>query len=154
MGRQDDQVKVRGQRFELGEAESVLSSCSEVRDIFITTKICDGRTELVAVTRLADPRLSGEVLREFSEDYTELAAQRLCAVRDHVRFRLPSYVIPTVWLAIEQMPRTLSGKLDRASIREWLKTKNLSSARAALDARMAVELTPPATVEERLLQSV
>lgn len=155
VGRQDNQVKVRGQRFELGELESALAGCDDVRDVFTTTKISEGRTELVAIICLSDPQLPREkVLMELSDAHAETVAQRLRAVRDHVGSRLPSFMIPTIWLAIEQMPRTASAKLDRTSLRDWLKTKNLSSARAALDARMVTALTPPTTTEERIVQSI
>ncbi len=155
IGRQDDQVKIRGQRFELGELESVIDSCGEVQDVFTATKISNGRTELVAVLCLADPQLPrAALLRELSDAYAELTAQHLRATCDHVRGRLPSYMVPTVWLAVEQMPRAVSGKLDRAAIRVWLKAKNLSSAKAALNVRMTAPLTPPAAAGERLLQSV
>jgi amino acid adenylation domain-containing protein len=155
IGRRDSQVKIRGQRFELGELESVINGCGKVKDVFIATKILAGRTELVAVICFADPELSrGAVLQEPSDADTELAAQHLCAIRDHVRARLPSYMVPTIWLAVEQMPQTESGKLDRAAISAWLRTKDLLSVRAALDARMTGSLTPPATAEERLLQLV
>lgn len=159
VGRQDNQVKIRGQRFELGELESALTTCEEVRDVFTTTKISAGRTELVAVICLTDPQLPrGTPLQELSDPHADLAAQYLRAIRDHARSKLPSYMVPTVWLAVERMPRTASAKLDGASIREWLKTrkKDLSSARAALEARLtaAGASTPPATEEERLLQSV
>ncbi|KFY51025.1 hypothetical protein V495_00019 [Pseudogymnoascus sp. VKM F-4514 (FW-929)] len=152
IGRRDNQVKLRGQRFELGELENVLGGCGEVRDVFTTTLICEGRTELVSVICLTDPQLQGQrVLQDVSP---ELTVEVLCAVRDHVRSRLPSYMVPTIWLAVEQMPRTASTKLDRAAISEWLKKKNLSSPRAALGKRMTVALATPATAEEILLQSV
>ncbi|PNY27800.1 Nonribosomal peptide synthetase-like protein [Tolypocladium capitatum] len=155
VGRQDNQVKIRGQRFELGELEAVLSSCSEAQDLLASTKISGGRTELVAVVCLADMQLpSAVVLREVSEAYAETTTQRLRAIRDYANSRLPSFMVPTIWLAIEKMPRTESTKLDRAAVREWLRTRNLSAARAALDARMATALTPPATKNERLLQSI
>lgn len=155
LGRQDNQVKVRGQRFELGELESVLASCGKVRDVFATTKISGGRTELVAVICLADARLPrGKELQELPDVHAETTSQHLRAIRDHVNSRLPTFMVPTIWLAVERMPRTASAKLNRSSVREWLKTKNLSSIRAALDARMTETLTPPATAKERLLQSV
>ncbi|RYP73399.1 hypothetical protein DL771_003667 [Monosporascus sp. 5C6A] len=155
VGRQDSQVKIRGQRLELGEVESVLASCGDARDVLTTTRICDGRTELVAVVCLADPLLPREaILQDLADEYTEVVAQSLRAIRDYARSRLPSYMVPTIWLAVEKMPRTTSAKLDRVSINQWLKTRNLSSARAALDAAMAVTLTPPCTAEEKLLQSI
>ncbi|KIM94802.1 hypothetical protein OIDMADRAFT_60571 [Oidiodendron maius Zn] len=155
VGRQDNQVKIRGQRFELGEVESVISRCDQVTAVFIATKILSSRTELVAVVCLTDKQMSsGGVLQEQSDAYAELTAQDLCAIRDSVRARLPSYMIPTVWLAVEQMPLAPSGKLDREAIRAWLKTKKLSSVRAALEARVTGILTPPASIEEQLLQAV
>jgi amino acid adenylation domain-containing protein len=155
VGRQDNQVKIRGQRFELGELESVIDSCGEVQDVFTATKILHGRTELVAVICLANPQLSSvAVLQEVFAAYAEVTAQLLRAIRNHVRSKLPSYMVPTVWLAVEQMPRAASGKLDRAAISAWLKAKDLSSIRAALDAQMTAALTPPSTAEELLLQSV
>ncbi|KAJ5101974.1 Nonribosomal peptide synthetase [Penicillium alfredii] len=152
IGRQDNQVKIRGQRFELGELEGVLASCSEVRDVFATTKIAAGRTELVAVICSADLQLPrGRALKGIS---AELSAPHLFAVRDYARARLPSYMVPTIWLAVEQMPLTTSAKLDRTSISNWLKTKDLSSAKAALGSQAAAKLTTPVTREEKLLQSI
>lgn len=119
LGRQDNQVKIRGQRFELGEVESVLASSGKVRDVFATTKILGGRTELVAVICLADPRLPrGNKLQELSDFHAEMTSQHLRAIRDHVNSRLPTFMVPTMWLAVERMPRTASAKLDRSRVRE------------------------------------
>ncbi|TVY93041.1 Nonribosomal peptide synthetase [Lachnellula willkommii] len=155
VGRQDSQVKIRGQRFELGELENVLDSCGEVRDVFTATKILKGRTELVAVVVLAKPQLSSRaVLKDVSNGYAEITSQHLRTIRSYVRDRLPSYMVPTVWLTVEQMPRAASGKLDRVAISSWLKAKDLSSVRSAMDSQLATTLTPPSTSEEKLLQSV
>ncbi|CAM1509650.1 Fc.00g033890.m01.CDS01 [Cosmosporella sp. VM-42] len=154
VGRKDNQIKIRGQRFELGELESVLSACDEVRDIFATTKIRDGRTELVAVICLADTRLPREtILQELSDGCAQHMARGLHNIEDYARSRLPSYMVPTIWLAVEKMPQTASAKLDRASISQWLKTKDLSLARVTLDSAMSVTLTTPCTEEEKVLQS-
>ena len=119
------------------------------------TKICGGRTELVCVASLTDPQLPNErELQDVSFSHPELTVKRLCAVRDHVRSRLPSYMIPTIWLAVERMPLSKSTKLDRTAISEWLKTKKLMLAKAALDRYSTVSLTPPVTAREILLQSI
>jgi amino acid adenylation domain-containing protein len=160
LGRQDNQVKIRGQRLELGELESVLANNKAVRDVFTGTKIVDSRTHLVAIVSLADERLPSEgILRDIPPEHGTIVASHLLALREHAQSHLPSYMVPTVWLVVEQMPRTISTKLDRASLREWLKTKkDLSVAKAAMDRAMAtdggVSLVPPQTPEEKVLQSV
>lgn len=155
IGRQDHQVKIRGQRFELRELENVITSCTDVRDIFTTTKISEGRTELVAVVCLVSSQMSkGATLVELSDPYSESTLLRLRTLRDHVISRLPSFMVPSAWLAVEQMPRTASAKLDRTSIKEWLKKKNLTLARAALNTPTTKSMAPLTTPEEVVMQSV
>ncbi|KAF4990913.1 hypothetical protein FDECE_14205 [Fusarium decemcellulare] len=156
IGRQDTQVKIRGQRLELGEIESVLSSCSEIRDAMTTTKIVDGRTHLIAIVTLTDARLPREgLLREVPSEYRDIVVQHLQAIGQQARSSLSSYMVPTVWLAVEKMPRVESAKLDRVAISQWLKDKErLSSVRAAMAMLMNKPLEPPQTTEELLLQSV
>lgn len=155
VGRSDNQVKIRGQRVELGEVEGVLANCREVQDIFVTTKINEGRTELVAVVCLVDARLPKEsVLQEIPPEYSEITIRNLQNVREYAQSRLPSYMVPTVWIAVERMPRTESAKLDRVSISQWLRTKNVSQAKARLDEAKPAALSPPQTEKERILVSV
>jgi amino acid adenylation domain-containing protein len=155
IGRKDSQVKIRGQRLELGEVEATIAGCDEVRDVFVTTKIYEGRTELVAIICLASSLLPREtILQELASEYSEVSSRDLRAIREYARSKLPSYMVPTIWLAVEKFPKTVSAKVDRVSISQWLKTKNLSSARAALDAADQKPLAPPRTAHEKLLQSI
>ncbi|KAK2800137.1 NRPS [Emmonsiellopsis sp. PD_5] len=151
VGRQDSQVKIRGQRFEIGEVESVINGCLEVKDVFVTTRILKGRTELVAVVCLVDLKSQSAVFEEPSD--AELSTLHIRTIRSNVRSKLPSYMVPTIWLAVGRMPQGASGKLDRPAIGAWLKTRALSSARAALDDE-PVTLTSPSSKEEQLLHSV
>ncbi|KAK7756455.1 NRPS [Diatrype stigma] len=155
VGRRDNQVKIRGQRFELGEIEAILSGCARVREVFTATKICSGRTELVAVVCLDDPQLPRmAALQELPEAYSEATTTGLRATREYARSKLPSYMVPAIWLAVEKLPRTESAKIDRLAIGEWLKKKNVASARTALDNQIVASLTPPETREEQLIQFV
>ena len=154
LGRRDNQVKIRGQRFELGELESVVKGCAEVREVVCRTKFNRGRTELVAVLTLSDAQLPRtDVLREVPETHQARAVSCLRTVRDHVRSRLPSFMVPAAWLAVQGLPRTPSAKLDRVAIGDWLKEKNLNAAKAALEGQPA-ELRPPVTHLESRLQSI
>ncbi|KJK76130.1 hypothetical protein H634G_08536 [Metarhizium anisopliae BRIP 53293] len=155
LGRKDSQVKIRGQRFELGEVENVISSSPEVRDVFLSTKIHRGRNELVAVISLADAQLPrGDGLRHLPSAYTRVVARHLQSIRECVRLRLPSYMVPTIWLAVEKVPQSASGKVDRHCMSNWLKAKDVSMAKAAMEEQADTELTPPDTVEEKLVQYV
>ncbi|HVR98610.1 MAG TPA: condensation domain-containing protein, partial [Thermoanaerobaculia bacterium] len=88
LGRIDFQVKVRGFRIELGEVESVLGSHPEVRESVVVAR--DGRLVAYVVVR-------GE-------------AQDL---REHLRARLPEYMVPSAFVFLESFPLTPSGKVDR-----------------------------------------
>ncbi|KAF4967048.1 hypothetical protein FSARC_5339 [Fusarium sarcochroum] len=156
IGRRDNQVKIRGQRLELGELENNLSSSSEIRDILTTTKIVDGRTHLVAIVTLVDARLpSKKVLEVIPDKFKETVTNHLRVIGDYARSNLPSYMIPTIWLVVQQMPRTESAKLDRTAVTQWLKDKGrLSSAKLATDIASSEAITAPRTDEEQLLQTV
>ena len=93
LGRVDDQVKVRGYRIEPGEIESVLAGHDGVREAAV---IC------------REARLVAYVAG--SADVTEL--------RRHLAVRLPEFMVPGVIVAVEALPRTPNGKLDRRALPE------------------------------------
>jgi amino acid adenylation domain-containing protein len=97
LGRLDDQVKIRGFRIELGEIEAVLCEHSSVRQATVhlwTVKANDVR--IVACCVLA----KGQVLAPIG-------------LRKHLRARLPEYMIPQNFLAVDEIPLTPNGKVDR-----------------------------------------
>ncbi|KAJ4003527.1 hypothetical protein NW752_012145 [Fusarium irregulare] len=156
LGRKDSQVKIRGQRLELGEVENHLSGCAVIREIFVATKIVDGRTQLVAVLTLDNPDLlSEEVLMPVHHQHEGTVRKYLQAIGDYARSKMPSYMVPTIWLVVQRMPRTESAKLDRSAISQWLKDKGrLSSAKKIMDVTVMDSATKPSTDEELLLQSI
>ncbi len=96
LGRRDGQVKLRGQRIELGEIEHVLAVQDGVRACAVVLRDRDGGEPFLAayVVGDADP------------------AQLRGALAD----RLPTYMIPTAWIALDALPRTPNGKLDHAAL--------------------------------------
>ncbi|KAE8422690.1 hypothetical protein BDV36DRAFT_291189 [Aspergillus pseudocaelatus] len=109
LGRKDTQVKVRGHRVELGEVEC------HVRDCMV------GVEQAVVVATAPDAGDAGPVLAAFlcfgdvklsSEDDTR-AITIPWSVRDALADRLPTYMIPSVYIAVGQLPLNTSGKMDR-----------------------------------------
>ncbi|BAQ82056.1 non-ribosomal peptide synthase/polyketide synthase [Pseudomonas sp. St29] len=96
LGRLDHQVKLRGLRIELGEIEARLLEHPQVREV--TVLVVDGR-QLVAYL----------VLQESTEDWQE-------ALVIHLGRSLPDYMVPAQWIAMEHMPLTPNGKLDRKAL--------------------------------------
>jgi len=100
-GRIDSQVKIRGYRIELTEIESVLAQTDEVAQAVVTTYEPEpGVTELAAYYR---PR----------RDACRADASRLY---DHLRERLPAYMVPAYIQEIAEIPMTPGGKADRKTL--------------------------------------
>jgi amino acid adenylation domain-containing protein len=108
LGREDLQVKVQGFRIELGEIESALLGHDGVAAAVVTaTGDPRGERRLVAcVTR------TGACGAPAAADRDEFA--RL--VRDHLRARLPAYMVPARVVVLDALPLTANGKVDRTAL--------------------------------------
>jgi amino acid adenylation domain-containing protein len=99
LGRLDFQVKVRGFRIELGEIETVLESHPAVRR---------------AAVLLRNDQDSGPLLAAYLARGEEAAGPD---VRAFLAERLPAHAVPSVFVELESLPLTPSGKVDRAALR-------------------------------------
>jgi amino acid adenylation domain-containing protein/natural product biosynthesis luciferase-like monooxygenase protein len=100
LGRNDFQVKLRGQRVELGEIEARLRDCDGVRDAVVTSR-ADAAGDRYLVAYLLP---EAGALIENVELRRELAA------------RLPEYMVPSAIVVMDAWPLNASGKLDRAAL--------------------------------------
>ncbi len=98
LGRADDQVKIRGFRIELGEIETALVGHEAIREtVVVAHQGVDGHRRLVAYV-VSDGGLSTGDLRA------------------HLARSLPDYMVPAVFVPLERLPLTPSGKVDRRSL--------------------------------------
>ncbi|CAG8122380.1 unnamed protein product [Penicillium salamii] len=159
IGRKDTQVKVHGQRIELGEIENQLSTDPHVTHcsvFFPKSGFSKGR--LAAV--LSSTGLLAEQSDSDSEPLRLISASKkaelVSGVRERLSTRLPTYMVPAVWLCVEALPLLPSGKLDRKGISTWVAGMEsdpdiLSGASALV---IDAEATQPANEREEALAAV
>lgn len=102
LGRSDDQVKLRGQRIELGEIDSLLESLPSVQQAVtlalqnpnISTTDGDSRQLVSYIVGTAEPQ----------------------TVRKDLSAKLPSYMVPVKVIVVDELPISASGKLDKRSL--------------------------------------
>src|SRR6185503_11858577 len=97
VGRADAQVKVRGFRVELGEIEVVLREHPLVKECIV----------LVKDDQVGGQSLVGYILNALAERQPSGAE-----LRDYLHERLPEYMVPTVFMIMDEWPLTPSGKVD------------------------------------------
>jgi amino acid adenylation domain-containing protein/non-ribosomal peptide synthase protein (TIGR01720 family) len=104
LGRIDHQVKVRGFRIELGEIESVLEEQPGVRAAVVAARAQPGT---------GDPWLVAYLVLE-----REAESPTFSELRGRLLARLPDYMVPARFIALEALPLTSSGKIDRRALPE------------------------------------
>jgi amino acid adenylation domain-containing protein len=159
VGRKDTQVKIRGQRVELGEVEyhvQVAMACGADADAVTTTVS-------VVVAEVVKPRGSenavlvafigaGDSLDGTPESARSAVARMTTGVEDKLAAVLPAYMVPSAYVPIGEIPMTATGKTDRRRLREMGHAMTMQQL-AALSPSQG-ERRPPTTVRERQLAAL
>ena len=116
-GRIDNQIKLRGLRIEIGEVESNIAQYPNIKENIVVIKKINNEDHLCTYFT-AENKINTSELKEFLKE------------------RLTKYMIPTVFMQLDEMPKTPNRKI---SIRELPKPK------------LDLELVPPQTETEKTL---
>ncbi|MEB2340365.1 MAG: amino acid adenylation domain-containing protein, partial [Nitrospirales bacterium] len=100
VGRMDHQVKLRGFRIELGEIESYLTDQDEV---------CEAAV-IVREDRPGERRLVAYVV---PQDGKSIDSER---IRAALQAHLPEYMVPSIFVSLDALPRTPNDKVDRKAL--------------------------------------
>ncbi|MEO6720285.1 MAG: amino acid adenylation domain-containing protein, partial [Ferruginibacter sp.] len=98
LGRIDDQVKIRGYRIELGEIEMVLQKSGLVKQGVV----------LATQDKKENKNLVGYIVK--NEGFNKQV------LIEYLKERLPAYMIPSLWVEMEDFPLTPNGKIDKKKL--------------------------------------
>lgn len=127
IGRVDHQVKVRGNRIDLGDIETNLRLHPGVREAAVVSRLFGvGDVRLIAYLVASRDGLRDEDLIQ--------------SVREFLRHRLPDYMVPARFFVLGQLPLNPNGKVDRGAL----------AARDDLQPVRAVAVGGASSVEERI----
>ncbi|KAL4915856.1 hypothetical protein BDW62DRAFT_187764, partial [Aspergillus aurantiobrunneus] len=125
IGRRDTQIKVRGQRVEVGEIEHHLLQQDAVLDaaiIYPRQGPCQDR--LVGLLTLRDffaGKRSGQEIVPVPSEKIHSTKRQMAAVSEELTDHVPDHMVPKIWIPLESMmPQNDSSKLDRKKLGQWL----------------------------------
>ncbi|MDK2599504.1 AMP-binding protein [Bacillus stercoris] len=95
IGRIDHQLKIRGQRIELGEIEHQLQTHDRVQESVVLAVEQGAGDQLLCAYYVGEGDISSQELRE------------------HAAKDLPAYMVPAVFIQMDELPLTGNGKIDR-----------------------------------------
>ena len=118
LGRRDQQVQIRGVRVELGEIENLLRAHEAVADVAVVDRDDNDGNKFLVVYVTMNNGTGSDVLRHYLSD------------------RLPVTMLPSAFVELDQLPRTLNGKIDRKAL------PALEAIKAEAAANQNTKLTP------------
>ncbi|KAM5438257.1 hypothetical protein MferCBS31731_005118 [Microsporum ferrugineum] len=126
IGRADTQVKIRGQRVELGEIEAC------VRRIWSNSSLRIGKNiqqDGLVIAEIIIPQCSSQptlvvfiytrkLHSQSRQDCSTAVREAVGGLKNKLKTHLPAHMIPNAFVPMDEMPTTVNGKVDRKRLRE------------------------------------
>ncbi|KAL8782677.1 MAG: hypothetical protein Q9213_005185 [Squamulea squamosa] len=159
LGRKDSQIKIHGQRLELGEVEHHVTAHPSVQNAFVAfpkTGILE--KQLVAIVVLKELHSTsdndGNNLSPVPESNKALAKLKCKHIRDDISALVADYMIPTTWLLITKFPLQSSGKLDRTRVEAMVTQISPGELKNLLASTGEEDFSHPVTDAETAIRTV
>ncbi|MDK8181884.1 non-ribosomal peptide synthetase [Paenibacillus sp. UMB4589-SE434] len=125
-GRIDYQVKVRGFRIELGEIEAAMQKLAGIKEAVVVAKGEALEDKTLVAFWIADAETAFSSSADGHQAFKRILGQAL-----------PEYMVPAVWLRLQQFPLSANGKIDR----NWLTANTLNDIGHQYGVDVALELS-------------
>jgi aspartate racemase len=103
LGRKDSQIKVRGMRVDISEIEVVINEFPFVKEsVVIPQKTNNDSTRLITYI----------LSKEQNYDFNNM-------LKNWLRSRLPAHMIPSLFIKLDEFPKTPNGKIDRLKLAQY-----------------------------------
>lgn len=151
-GRKDNQVKIRGQRVELGEVEHYvmkhLTSVGDISEVVAEVVIPKDSVRSILVVFMVPIRAQA-----MSEDQLKRWVSELTSgIHDRLMKTVPIYMVPTIYIPVRTLPTTATGKIYRFKLRQFAASMTLDQLSAYSQLRSSKR--PTRTPEEKQLQEL
>ncbi|EFY90995.1 peptide synthetase [Metarhizium acridum CQMa 102] len=154
VGRKDTQFKLHGQRIESSEIEHHLSTDRHIRHAMILLpKSKSGQQRLTAIISLESvPPAAARDRPQLIQ--TESAQLEVSLIRKKLAEVVPGYMVPSIWLVVDHMSMTVSGKLNRLEMTKWVEQMDEDVYSTSSDAGELDGSHIPATIMEEKFQKI
>lgn len=156
IGRKDFQIKVRGQRVDLLDIERLLW----INELLVMAAVVrpnkghfrDRLVALVSLVGFSKPRNYRDGVRPVEMRIRDSTTPLMSRLRDDLAAQLPTYMIPSAWIPLENLPLTMSRKLDRMKVITWLENMDSEMYKSLIPKSAAFE--NPKTEMEKCIRRV
>ena len=156
IGRKDSQVKIQGQRVELGDIESHLAQHPSTRQSAVLLPESGPCAKRLVGVLSFKRACHGDDNRSIiqlvpNEDYAE-AQEHIEALKTLLEETIPSYMIPSIWITVRDIPLSSSGKMDKRQLQTWICGMDVDTFAEISHADRISAPREPMTDAERLLR--
>ena len=122
-GRKGTQVKINGQRVELGDIESNLAVHEAIQQSLVLIPDQGPLNKCLVSILLIKGHISRENMSEVEivpESEYQVVSALVANIKDTLTYSLPGYMVPAFWIVVQNIPLQTSGKINRSKIKNWL----------------------------------
>ena len=158
IGRKDTQIKIRGQRVELGEIEHHVIQHATVQNAVILYPrrgLCQSRlVGLLALHDFVSGGGHGSNIQLVDMAHRSAVSLQIAQVSQHISDHVMQYMVPSVWIPLAIIPMTSSGKVDRLKLTQWVEAMDQQTMAMLTGLSEDDQSAVPASLLEHQLQRI